>query len=82
MTDYTADTDSIEAVEMARKRKRSGNPSDLHTIEDFCERNRISEAMYFKLKRLGKAPREMKLGKKILITPEAETDWRREREAE
>ena len=65
---------------MARKRKRSDNPSDLYTIEDFCERNRISEAMYFKLKRQGHAPREMKLGKKILITPEAEADWRRERE--
>ena len=67
---------------MVRKRKRSATPSDLYTIEIFCERNRMSEAMYFKLKRQGKAPREMKIGKKILITPEAEADWRREREAE
>jgi hypothetical protein len=33
------------------------------------------------LKNAGKGPREMKVGKRVLITPEAEADWRREREA-
>jgi hypothetical protein len=61
------------------KRRR---PGDVHTISSFCLSNAISEAHYFKLKRDGKGPREACLGDRIVITPEAEADWRREREAE
>jgi hypothetical protein len=58
-------------------------PGDAHTIATFCAANQMSEAHYFALKRAGKGPREAKLGpKRIIITPEAEADWRREREAE
>jgi hypothetical protein len=32
--------------------------------------------------RQGKGPREIELDGRIIITPEAESDWRREREAE
>lgn len=66
-----------------RARERaSRQPDDLKTIEEFCEANRISESMFYKLKRMrpSKAPRTLKVGKRILITPEAEAEWRRERE--
>lgn len=70
-----------KGVSMPRKkRKLERLPGDLHTIESFCLANRISEAMYYKLKRQHKGPREMKVGKRTLITPEAEADWRRARE--
>jgi hypothetical protein len=54
----------------------------MHTIETFCEANKISKATYYWLKKQGKAPRETRYGKRrVLITPEAEADWRRELEA-
>jgi hypothetical protein len=61
------------------RRRKSG---DVHTIASFCASNAISESKYFDLKRRGKGPREIELNKRILITPEAEADWRRDREAE
>ena len=65
-----------------RKRTKHRKPGDAHTIPSFCESNAISESKYFSLKRQGKAPREIDLDGRIIITPEAEVDWRREREAE
>ena len=50
------------------------------TIPEFCRRNRISITTYFKLRQLGKGPREMRALSKVLITAEAERDWRRDRE--
>jgi hypothetical protein len=57
-------------------------PGDAHTRVSFCRSNAISEALYYKLKREGKGPREIEFDGRIIITPEAEADWRREREAE
>jgi hypothetical protein len=64
--------------------RRSANrkPGDAHTRLSFCASNHISESLYFKLKRQGRGPREIELDGRIIITPEAEADWRREREAE
>jgi hypothetical protein len=52
------------------------------TIDEFCTAERISRGMYYKLKRDGKAPREMAVGTAKRISPEAQAEWRREREAE
>jgi len=57
-------------------------PDDLHTIETFCTANRISESYYFALKREGRGPKEIKLGKRVLISPQSEAEWRAAREAE
>ena len=57
-------------------------PGDAHTRLSFCSSNKISESFYFKLKRQGKGPREIELDRRIIITPEAERDWRAVREAE
>ena len=46
------------------------------TINDFCESNKISRSMFYKLLRQGKGPRLMKVGRKRLVTPEAAAAWR------
>jgi hypothetical protein len=48
----------------------------------FCLSNAISESKYFDLKRKGKGPREIELDGRIIITPEAERDWRLSMERE
>jgi hypothetical protein len=50
------------------------------TIPEFCESERISIGLYYKLKRRGLGPREMKLGKSVRITPSARGDWHRRME--
>jgi hypothetical protein len=69
---------------MARRRRRKEyvrEPGDMHTVESFCQANRISIGTYYALKRAGKGPRETRISpRRILISPEAEQDWRRARE--
>jgi hypothetical protein len=65
-----------------RKRSKQRKPGAAHTIPSFCENNAISESLYFSLKRQNKQPREIEVNGRVIITPEAEADWRREREAE
>jgi hypothetical protein len=56
---------------------------EAYTQEEFCEINGgFSRSTYFNLKKTGKGPREMRIGKLVRITREAAADWRREREAE
>jgi len=50
------------------------------SIPEFCDAHGISEGFYFKLKKQGKGPREMKVGARTLITLESAAEWRRERE--
>ena len=50
------------------------------SIPEFCEAHGISEAFFYKLKRQGEGPREMKVGARTLITLESAAEWRRERE--
>jgi hypothetical protein len=52
-----------------------------YTIAEFCQAHALGIASYYKLKRLGLAPREMKLaGNLIRISAEAAAAWRKERE--
>ena len=50
------------------------------SIPEFCEAHGISQAFFFKLKKQGKGPREMKVGARKLVTLESAAEWRRERE--
>ena len=50
------------------------------SILEFCDAHGISEGFYYKLKKQGQGPREMRLGTRTLITFESAADWRRERE--
>jgi predicted DNA-binding transcriptional regulator AlpA len=50
------------------------------TIAEFCRRNGISEPTYFKLRDLGRGPKEMRLGAAVRISSAAESAWQRARE--
>jgi predicted DNA-binding transcriptional regulator AlpA len=50
------------------------------SIPEFCKAHGISEGFFYKLKKQGEGPREMKLGARTLITLESAAEWRRERE--
>lgn len=52
--------------------------SDLSlTIGKFCKRNNMSRGQYYKMRAQGLAPKEMHLGRKVLISIEAAREWRR-----
>ena len=55
---------------------------DAYNILEFCQRHGISRALYYKLDKIGQAPRIMRVNGRIMISKEASADWRREREAE
>jgi hypothetical protein len=75
-------------VEKKKSKKRERRPlpprrqGDAFTIPEFCATNRISESMYHKLKSLGLGPREMDVGRRKIITPEANAEWQAARERE
>ena len=50
------------------------------SISQFCEAHDLSEAFYYKLKKQGDGPREMKVGARTLISLESAAEWRRARE--
>jgi len=49
-------------------------------IPEFCRAHGISQALFFKLKKRGEGPREMKVGARTLISFESAAEWRRARE--
>jgi hypothetical protein len=52
------------------------NDVDAFSIREFCDRNGISWGHYFNLRKRGQAPREMRAGRRVLITVEAAAEWR------
>ena len=50
------------------------------SINEFCLRQKICPATYYKLKKRGLGPAELRLGNIVRITPEAEAAWRVARE--
>jgi hypothetical protein len=53
---------------------------DAFSIETFCIRLSISVPQYYKMRKLGLTPVEFRCGTRVLISKEAATAWRRERE--
>jgi hypothetical protein len=51
-----------------------------YTVQEFCDRNRISITSYYKLRKRGQGPRELRVLSKVQISPEAERDWQSARE--
>jgi hypothetical protein len=60
---------------------RTAGELDAFSIPEFCLRNSISSALFFKLAREGRDPRLMRVGRRTLITKEAAAAWRRDLEA-
>ena len=44
-------------------------------IKSFCEKYRISAPIYYKWQRNGTGPKELRIGRVIRITSEAEREW-------
>ena len=65
----------------ATVRPRPPTPRLVLSIPEFCEAHGISEGFFYKLKKQGEGPREMKVGARTLITLESAAEWRRERES-
>ena len=69
---------------MARPAKDPPQPPAISrislTVPEFCLSVGISKSTYEKLKREGKHPQEMQIGKSVRISQEAAAAWCRERE--
>lgn len=69
-----------------KKKKKKPAPvvlvpnAEAYSIPEFCEAHRISESMYYKIRKEGQGPREARALTKVIITKEAAADWRRARE--
>jgi predicted DNA-binding transcriptional regulator AlpA len=53
---------------------------DAYSIPQFCAAHGISRAMFYKILNDGTGPRVMKVGSRTMVSREAATRWRRERE--
>lgn len=63
-----------------RKRMRSPMPRAAYSVREFCDAYAISKAMYYKLKKNGSGPKEMRVGSLVRISLEAAQAWNRARE--
>jgi hypothetical protein len=61
-------------------RAGAGDVCAAFSVEEFCRRNDISEALFWKLRRENRGPQCMELGRILRITPHAEAAWHRARE--
>jgi hypothetical protein len=59
----------------------NADEQDAFSIPEFCLRNGISSALFFKLARQGGGPRVMRVGRRTLITKESAAAWRSTLEA-
>ena len=50
------------------------------TIPLFCRAHHLSRSQYYELRKDGRAPVEMEIGRKKLISHESAADWRRRME--
>lgn len=54
---------------------------DAPSIDGFCARQGISRGSYYNLRKAGKGPQEFRVGTRVVITREAERQWREARQA-
>jgi hypothetical protein len=47
------------------------------TIDEFCQLNHMSRTFYFRLRKQGNGPEEMRFGAHVRITPESNERWRK-----
>jgi hypothetical protein len=71
----------MRIITKARAASEAATPPSCFTVAQFCERNHLSIAFYYKLRQERLGPREMEVGRRRFVSIEAEAAWRREREA-
>jgi hypothetical protein len=64
-------------ITKSRAASEAATPPSCFTIAQFCERNHLSVAFYYKLRTTGCGPREMEVGRRRFVSVEAEAVWRR-----
>lgn len=47
------------------------------SVAEFCDAHGFTKVLFYKLMKLGRGPRIMKVGNRTLISAEAAADWRR-----
>lgn len=50
------------------------------SVSEFCLAHRIGRTHFYAMLKQGRAPRLMRVGRRVLISAEAAADWRREME--
>jgi hypothetical protein len=73
---------AAKAKAKSRKKPEAPMTQLAYTVPEFCRAFRISERHYFNLRDEGKAPREMRVGRRVLISVESAQAWVRARELE
>jgi hypothetical protein len=53
----------------------------VYTLAAFCAAHHIGRTHLYMLDKAGRGPRRMKVGRRVLITAEAASEWRRSMEA-
>jgi len=61
---------------LSRKLRQRLGPIEAYSIAEFCDAHNIGVATYYWLRKRGEAPREMRVGRRYLISKEAAADWR------
>jgi hypothetical protein len=56
-------------------------PGGSFTLAEWCQHRRISISFFYKLAELGKAPATIKLGRRRMVTSEADENWARANES-
>jgi len=64
----------------AQRARFEGLQPGAYTISSFCVAHDLSESFYHKLKVLGLGPREMRIERRVLISHESASAWRKARE--
>jgi predicted DNA-binding transcriptional regulator AlpA len=52
------------------------------SIQQFCDAEGLSRGLYYKLKKQGRTPRELRIDAVIRITHQARIEWRRKMQKE
>jgi hypothetical protein len=55
----------------------AGMNAEAVSISTFCRENAISPATFYNLRKRGKAPRTLLVGRRRLVSREAAAEWRR-----
>ena len=80
MTDDTAEAEAKPKRKRRPKPKQPPSGDVSRTIDQFCTAEQMSRPQYFKQRKRGRGPSEVRDGRFIRITPEAHAEWRRARE--
>jgi predicted DNA-binding transcriptional regulator AlpA len=62
------------------KRTDNGEAKLTLTIAQFCSLVPMSQAMYFRMKRAGQGPQELRIGRHVRISKQAAEAWVRDQE--